>query len=244
MGGFLVSVFVRSEDQTAVLEAAKGTLGPQYQVDPVADLQQKMRKLMPPGDEVKFGGVITQFLKAAFPKDMPLFLVSPSRNGWVGVHDSKMQGQGEALCADVARQLSGRLNTTAVTFLIHDGDFLCYWLARNGELLDEYNSMPGYFDEGPSGEPSGGDPALLAEACCVPGQVAELAKLLSGPAGNPFDQLESLGRVLQLVDPTVDYDSLTYRPPDQIGMTRPGFEAPQIADRTQYISVTKADLNG
>jgi hypothetical protein len=43
--------------------------------------------------------------------------------------------------------VSERLGAPVIAFLVHDSDFFCYWLCDRGELLDYYNSCPGYFGE-------------------------------------------------------------------------------------------------
>lgn len=63
VSGFLVDV-VRSDDQTAVAQAAQAVLGGQYVNDNSA------------------------------PAASPILFVSPSMAGWIGVHDCAMQGSG------------------------------------------------------------------------------------------------------------------------------------------------------
>lgn len=244
MGGMLVNVFVRYDQQAAVVNAAREVLGARYDAEPLHDLNQTLQAMLPGNVQIELGEIFSQLGRGKdADRDAILFLVSPSVNGWVGVHDSLMQNQDEFLCSDTAKEMSGLLNTVAISFLIHDGDFLCYWLAKDGAVIDEYNSMPGYFEHGPQGcEPSGGDGELLAEVCGVPNKSAELKTLLLHPDADAFGQLASLGRSLGIEDATIDYNRLTYSPPNQIGFTVPKLE-PNVAHRDQYVTITKKDLS-
>lgn len=238
MGGFLVNVFVRSDDQHAVVKAVKEVLAPRYADSPSGS---GLEKLLGGGAAEVFKKVLAQAGRGPSGSlEATVCLVSPSIGGWVGVHDSFMQSQDEQLCAQTVCRLSERLNTAAIAFLIHDGDFLCYWLAKEGRLLDTYNSMPGYF-EGSSDGPGGGDASLLAETCGVPEAVGELARLLQEPGFEPYAQLESLGTLLGIVDPTVDFDLLTYQPVLPPGANIPIYE-PNIHSRDQYVEVKRGDL--
>lgn len=243
MGGMLVNVFVRSHDQAAVVQAAKEVLGAHYDADPSHDLKQKLQAILPGNVQIELGEIFSQLGLGQGANDAVLFLVSPSINGWVGVHDSMMQSQDESLCSDTAKRMSGLLNTTAISFLVHDGDVLCYWLAKDGALIDEYTSMPGYFEPDPEdSEPSGGDGELLATVCGVPDKSVELTTLLSRPDSDAFGQLSSLGQLLGIMDATINYELLTYRPPKQIGFTFPTVE-PKVAHRDQYVTITKTDIS-
>jgi hypothetical protein len=51
--------------------------------------------------------------------------------------------------------------------MVHGSDIACYWLFDNGQILDEFNSDPGYFDADADGPPSpaGGRPDVLSRYC-------------------------------------------------------------------------------
>lgn len=226
MGGMTVNLFVRSDDQAAVADAAKAILGPGY----TTDKHDRFSWAMPRGGP-----------------NLPVILVSPPVAGWVGVHDATMQSQDGDLCQQAAVELSARLQTTAITFLVHDGDFLVYWLAHNGALVDAYHSMPDYFegvfvedgdDEDAADEaeedgadyeeemsgPEGGNPQVLAECCGRPDQADALAAILTQPGFDGYDLLATLGEALGIPDPTVDYQLLIEEP------------------RGQYVAVTREEL--
>src|SRR3954452_15875123 len=75
------------------------------------------------------------------------FRVSDPRRGWVSVYDQRASTQDDAWIKRLAHELSSRLRTACVAFLVHDSDIACYWLNDQGQLLDEYNSIPDYFDD-------------------------------------------------------------------------------------------------
>lgn len=242
MGGFLVNVFVRCDEQKAVTDAAKAVFAPLHPGTTAADsLRAKLKASLAPEVAARFSSLLAQ--SGLSKPEQPACFISHSNGGWVGVHDEAMQSQDEALCSQIARELSQRLDTTAIAFLIHDGDFLCYWLARQGELLDAYNSMPGYFDEEAEATgPSGGDPTQLAEACGRPDVQAELSAVLAEPDSDAFNQLAQLGSLLGIPDPHIDYNLLTYVPPQlPPGVTIPVPE-PEIPHRDEYVALTLDDF--
>ena len=64
-------------------------------------------------------------------------------------------------------RLSRELHCSALAVIVHDDDVLCYFLYRDGDLADWYNSCPDYFDFGSAKEPAGpagGDAGRLCAA--------------------------------------------------------------------------------
>lgn len=61
---------------------------------------------------------------------------------WITLWDS----MGLTRSEEVAQHLSRQLEAPVITFMVHDSDILMYQLYDNGQMLDEYNSCPGYFD--------------------------------------------------------------------------------------------------
>lgn len=101
-------------------------------------------------------------------------IVTPPANDTVVVFDAQSDRQDTRVIASLAAELSGKLRCPVLAVLNHDDDILWYQLYTNGDLQDEYDSTPGYFDSDaePSG-PAGGDAAKL---CAVfgasdPGEV-------------------------------------------------------------------------
>jgi len=92
-------------------------------------------------------------------------IVTPSQNGCVIVFDEQSDGQNQNIIAELATRLSREFGCPVLAVLNHDDDILWYQLYVSGELVDEYDSSPGYFD--PSAEPSGpagGDAQKLCRA--------------------------------------------------------------------------------
>ena len=92
-------------------------------------------------------------------------IVTPEHNGCVVVFDKESDEQDVSKIATLASKLSRVLKTSVLALLNHDDDILWYQFYQNGELADEYNSAPGYFD--PTAEPSppvGGSPQVLCAA--------------------------------------------------------------------------------
>jgi hypothetical protein len=91
--------------------------------------------------------------------------VTPQENGCVVVYDEESDAQDMAVLSDLASQLSDELRCPVLAVLNHDDDILWYQLYDHGQLTDEYNSSPDYFEDidDPSG-PTGGDAEKLCAA--------------------------------------------------------------------------------
>ncbi len=92
-------------------------------------------------------------------------IVTPEQDGCVVVFDEQSDDQDSAVITELASRLSSELRCPVLAVLNHDDDIFWYQLYLNGELADEYDSSPGYFD--PSAEPSapaGGDAQKLCSA--------------------------------------------------------------------------------
>jgi hypothetical protein len=90
--------------------------------------------------------------------------VSPESNSCVVVFDEECESQDPNVLSKLSSRLSKSLGCTALAVLNHDDDILLYHLYDRGDLRDEYNSSPGYFDGDPSDPPSGGNPDALCAA--------------------------------------------------------------------------------
>jgi hypothetical protein len=75
------------------------------------------------------------------------FRVANPRQGWVAIHEQRASTQDEIWIERFAQELSSRLQTACVAFMVHDSDIARYWLSDRGQLLDEYNSVPDYFEQ-------------------------------------------------------------------------------------------------
>ncbi len=105
-------------------------------------------------------------------------LVTPAVNNSVVVFDSASEKQDQREIASLAEMLSQRLKCAVLAVLNHDDDILWYQLYSKGQLEDEYNSTPGYFDASQVTAPSGGDAKKLC-AAFGSGNVAKVEHILS-----------------------------------------------------------------
>jgi hypothetical protein len=106
-------------------------------------------------------------------------IVTPAQDGCVVVFDQESDEQNEGIIAELASRLSGQFRCPLLAVLNHDDDILWYQLYLSGELVDEYNSTPAYF-EGDTSGPEGGDPQKL---CAAFGSTAvkEVERILKKP---------------------------------------------------------------
>jgi hypothetical protein len=72
--------------------------------------------------------------------------VSKPDNGWITCYDELSDRQNTDELNRIAEQLSEIFTTYVFTFLVHDSDIFYFALYDNGNLIDEFNSYPDYFD--------------------------------------------------------------------------------------------------
>lgn len=112
-------------------------------------------------------------------------LRSASRNAFVGptldsltvFFDEASDGQDESVIMDVANRASVELNASVLAVLNHDDDILMYWLYDAGEMIDRYNSFPGYFNDG-GRTPAGGNAKTLCGAFGTMDKVDHVDRIL------------------------------------------------------------------
>jgi hypothetical protein len=73
--------------------------------------------------------------------------VTAPGNGWVSVFEEQLSCQDEDWISQLGSQISRDLGAPVVAFLIHDSDFLRYWLFDAGQVADAFDSCPGYFSD-------------------------------------------------------------------------------------------------
>jgi hypothetical protein len=107
--------------------------------------------------------------------------VVPAKTGWTSLYEEQASEQDDGRIRDLAGGLSADLHVPAIAFMVHDSDIACYWLFDNGQLLDEYNSDPGYFDSDADGppSPSGGRTDVLLRYCRPGVRQEDLAAMLA-----------------------------------------------------------------
>ena len=92
-------------------------------------------------------------------------LVTPEQDGFVFVFDEESEKQNFEVIAELASLLSRQFCCPLLAVLNHDDGLLWYQLYLSGELADDYNSTPNYFE--PSEEdfgPVGGDAQKICSA--------------------------------------------------------------------------------
>ena len=111
------------------------------------------------------GGAQEQVVSALRSKQRRAF-VSPLINNMVVVYDAESDEQKTDVIDRLGRDLSATFDCAVIAVLNHDDDILCYWLFQSGQLLDDYNSAPNYFESvaDPCG-PAGGDVMKLCRTC-------------------------------------------------------------------------------
>ena len=105
-------------------------------------------------------------------------LIAPAENGYTVVFDEASEKQDVEVLQSLATHLSRSCGCPAIAILNHDDDVLMYWLYKSGELLDEYNSDPAYFDDAQEPAPSGGDWGSLSQAFGVTVDQGDLERVL------------------------------------------------------------------
>jgi hypothetical protein len=105
--------------------------------------------------------------------------VTDAKNGWISVYEEEASTQDDRRIKDLSSGLSEALNAPVVAFLVHDSDFVCYWLIESGKLVDEFNSRPGYSDDDDESEADVPCRPELLIRYCVPGtQVDDVRRVL------------------------------------------------------------------
>jgi hypothetical protein len=129
--------------------------------------------------------------------------VTSAKNGWISVYEEQASTQDERRIRDLSARLSTVLDVAVIAFLVHDSDFVCYWLFDAGRLVDEFNSCPDYFDDGAGDDetadngPSAGRPQVLLKYCPPGTQLDDVQEVL-GDTEHVFaeEQLTKLAELL------------------------------------------------
>jgi hypothetical protein len=160
--------------------------------------------------------------------------VTGAKNGWITIYEEGASTQDESRIRNLTERVSAGLKAPAIAFLVHDSDFLCYWLFEDGRLIDEFNSCPDYFDEGESEESLTGKPDEVLKYCPPGTNLGDVEKVL-GDKNQVFadSQLAQLAELLG-IDSTraaVDFRDIGSEiQPDElevvfVGTQRPGHGA-------------------
>jgi hypothetical protein len=128
--------------------------------------------------------------------------VSPPANGWVTIYDEASDDQDESIICKVAEGLSKKLRTTVVAFLVHDSDVAMYWLYRDGELADEFNSAPDYFGQSVSKTTLArvrGKSEVLRPLCVEGATMGRLEAVLHPAGGQPLMAEDTVTDIAELL---------------------------------------------
>lgn len=105
--------------------------------------------------------------------------ISGPNGRWISFWDSLASRQDSMRIQQIAQPISQQFDAPVIAFLNHDSDFICYWLYDQGQLLDEYNSCPGYFDGDTSQEETlAADCEVLKKYCGAATTSEELEEIL------------------------------------------------------------------
>ena len=111
-------------------------------------------------------------------------LVTPAHDGCVVVFDEESDGQNDEIIAELASRLSGQFRCPLLAVMNHDDSILWFQLYLSGELVNEYNSAPGYFEtedeEAAAAGPEGGDAKKLC-AAFESNEIVKVEKILREP---------------------------------------------------------------
>jgi hypothetical protein len=133
-------------------------------------------------------------------------LLGPAPHGWVGVYPEN-HGQDER----VAPLLAGEFPGDVLYVMVHDDDIFAYTFFRDGQLVDQYNSCPDYFDEVDDAARAecSGRPEVFRHLLPSDEAVRELKELLA--ADRPVFATETLQRfteILKLSNAVTSYEYL------------------------------------
>jgi hypothetical protein len=155
-GEFFESIQVRSPDRAQVMDA-------------LARAQRSMGFVpVAPDSLPPYEGPIEEETETGARR----FFVGPALDGWVSILPSADLPEQLA----TAQHISEELHQPAVVLNLHNGDVFYYWVFRNGDLVDQYDSNPDYF----------GEPRSPEELEAIRGHPARWAELIP-PGTEPRD---------------------------------------------------------
>jgi hypothetical protein len=130
-------------------------------------------------------------------------IIASAENNYVVVYDAESDTQDPEVISELGEKLSRDLNTSVFAVLNHDDDILFFQLFENGEVTDEYDSCPGYFDGGDM-HPSGGDATKVAEVFDVEDELA-IERVLRGEYAFAVHRHQALAEALNLPSCSVGF---------------------------------------
>src|SRR5207249_8932397 len=103
----------------------------------------------------------------------------PTVNQFPIIYDDECEGPNKSAIAQVVPDLTEHLACPALVAALIDDDVFWYQLYQSGNLIDEYDSTPGFFD--PHAEPSppsGGNAVKICQAFGVGEEIKEVDEIL------------------------------------------------------------------
>jgi hypothetical protein len=142
------------------------------------------------------------------------FIISPAINGWINIYHSG-DCQSEKVSEVIAQKYSGLM----IHFIVHDSDVFYYMIYNNGELIDQYNSWPDYFD-GAMGHVFGytteedkkmlkGKPEVFIDLVKGTNPIEEINQILNAPKERIFDGNCKLRKLADILG--IKYADLSYK---------------------------------
>jgi ribosomal-protein-alanine N-acetyltransferase len=133
-------------------------------------------------DHVSVGRGLAQFIPRLDAPD-----VRTTSNGWIRIEDPVTTADRDAQ-ARLARELSERLGAVVVALALEEGAVVRYRLYERGRMVDEYLSVPEYFEPLPPGDALAlrSNPTVVARLTGADAsRVRAVARTAAGPAELP-----------------------------------------------------------
>jgi tetratricopeptide (TPR) repeat protein len=123
------------------------------------------------------------------------FLMGPPVEGWISVFSN--EDQNDEISAFIAKYLPNDI----FHFIVHDDSVFNYSFYRAGQLVDNYNSCPNYFDGDAEeyAKPSGGRPELFQDLLRRPDALAKIKELLAANKEQYIFENERMSEFVELL---------------------------------------------
>jgi hypothetical protein len=137
------------------------------------------------------------------------FLLGPARNGWISVFPDD-SGQNDNISANISRLVPADI----FHLIVHDDDLFAYFFYRAGQLVDQYNSCPDYFDKVSDEEKQKcrGRPELFQDLFADPESFRQLQALLAAgeesASALESERLAQFAKLLGLPNALCSYEYL------------------------------------
>ena len=143
-------------------------------------------------------------------------VVTPPRNGWIGVYDELCDRDPEML-RRLARELSARTGSVVLTLGVEPAGLGRYVLFERGQVVDEYLSVPEHHGQLPPGDvvALGSNPRVMARLTGAdPARLREAARTAASPDDLPpaTELLEQLADAIPVSGATHGYKEARGQP--------------------------------